>query len=77
MQNREQMKRDQESHENSVDWMCGCQPAEVNSFGKAPPGQELHPRRKSQSTSLSSKALILNSTIGSVGICSAKFMTKI
>ena len=40
MQKREQMKRDRDSHEHSIDWICGCQPGEVNSFGKVPAGQE-------------------------------------
>jgi hypothetical protein len=46
MQNREQMKHDQESHEHSIDWICGCQPAETNSLGKAPPVRKPSPRPK-------------------------------
>jgi predicted ester cyclase len=47
VQNREQRtetkERDQESHKHSIDWLCGCQPAGTNSFGKAPRGQEAVP----------------------------------
>lgn len=38
------MQRDQERHSHPSDGgLCGCLPAEVNSFSKAPPGQEATP----------------------------------